>query len=267
MKLFGTNIQILRKRRNLSQQDVADELKIKRSSVSGYELGNSEPGLELLLQFADFFKVPVDVLLRKDLTKTMEFELRQLEQGWSHARISGKGLRVLATTIGDDNEENVELVPVKAKAGYTRGFSDPEFISVMPAFRLPFLSREKKYRTFPVSGDSMPPVSDGSWVTGEYVTNWNHVKSGQPYIFILKDDGIVFKIAYNHIADEGGFLLCSTNPEYKAYLVKLDQVLEIWKFTHYISAELPEPNLMKEDLTAAVVKLQKEVAQLRMKLE
>ena len=47
--------------------------------------------------------------------------------------------------------------------GYTRGFADPEFVKVLPVFQLPFLSRDKKYRTFQISGDSMLPIPDGSY--------------------------------------------------------------------------------------------------------
>ncbi|MGI8892965.1 MAG: XRE family transcriptional regulator [Bacteroidia bacterium] len=266
--MFGKNIQLLRKRKGHSQEHLSEALGITRSSLSGYEIGSSEPGFELLLKFSDYFAVSTDVLLRKDLTKMKEFDLKELEQGWSHEAISGKKLRILATTVDTDNNENTELVPVKAKAGYTRGFADPDYIKVLPAFHLPFLSRERKYRTFPISGDSMLPIPDNSWVTGEYLQNWNFIKSGLPYVIVTKDEGIVFKILYNHIKEKGTFLACSTNPAYMPYEIPVSEVLEIWKFVHFISSEIPEGNKMKDDdLTKAVINLQKEVAQLRMKFE
>ncbi|MFT5668809.1 MAG: transcriptional regulator with XRE-family HTH domain, partial [Vicingaceae bacterium] len=52
---FGSNLSFLRKRKQLSQADLANELEIKRSSLSGYELGNSEPNFETLLRFSNFF--------------------------------------------------------------------------------------------------------------------------------------------------------------------------------------------------------------------
>ena len=64
---FGSNISFLRKRKHISQADLAQELEIKRSSLSGYELGNSEPNFENLLKFSDFFKISIDKLLRVDL--------------------------------------------------------------------------------------------------------------------------------------------------------------------------------------------------------
>jgi hypothetical protein len=113
----------------------------------------------------------------------------------------------------------------------------------------------------------MPPVADGSWVTGEYVQNWQTIRDGQPYIVVTKDDGIVFKVAYNQLKEKGTLLLCSTNPLYAPYEVPVTNVLEIWKFVHFISAELPEPNMSRDDLARSVVELRKEVGQLRLAME
>ena len=66
---FGSNLSFLRKRKQLSQADLANEIEIKRSSLSGYELGNSEPNFETLLRFSDFFKMSIDKLLKVDLLK------------------------------------------------------------------------------------------------------------------------------------------------------------------------------------------------------
>ena len=97
------------------------------------------------------------------------------------------------------------MIPVKAKAGYALGYSDPEFIKELPTIRLPFLSKNRKYRTFPISGDSMPPVSDGSFVVGEFVQDWTSIKSDTPCIFVTKDEGIVFKIIENQISVDKRF--------------------------------------------------------------
>ena len=211
---FNTNIQFLRKRKNISQADLANEIGIKRSSLSGYELGNSEPNFETLLRFSDFFKISIDKLLKIDLRKISALYLSQLEQGID-IDITGGKLRVLATTVDNNNEENIELVPVKAKAGYTAGYGDPDFIKVLPTFQLPFLDRNKKFRTFQISGDSMPPVSDRSWVTGEFIQNWKTIKDGYPYIVVTENEGVVFKIIYKQFDKNQSLLLCSTNPIYK----------------------------------------------------
>ena len=263
---FGANIKLLRARRGRSQEETAIALDVKRSSWSGYENGSAEPNLDLLIRISDYFKLSTDKLLKHNLTELSESQLGILERG-GDVDMTGKRLRVLATTVDRDNRENVELVPEKARAGYAMGYADPEYISILPTFQMPFLARDRKYRTFQISGDSMPPVSDGSWVTGEYVQNWQMIRDGQPYIVVTKEDGIVFKVVYNKLKESGTLLLCSTNPIYSPYEAVIGNVLEIWKFVHFISSELPEPNLSRDELARSVIDLRKEVGQLRMSME
>ena len=259
---FANNLQLLRKRKKISQADLAEEIGIKRSSLSGYELGNSEPNFETLLRFSTFFKISIDKLLKTDLARLSELYLNQLEQGVD-IDVTGGKLRVLATTVDRENEENIELVHVKAKAGYTAGYGDPDFIKVLPTFQLPFLDRNKKFRSFQISGDSMPPVSDKSWVTGEFVQNWKTIKDGYPYIVVTENEGVVFKVLYQQFDKNQSLLLCSTNPIYKPYEINVNEVLEIWKFVNYISNEMPEPNLSRDQLNNTMMDLQKEIREIK----
>jgi transcriptional regulator with XRE-family HTH domain len=261
------NIKLLRKRRKRSQEDVARSLGITRSAYNSYENGVAEPGITVLLKLTDFYQINLDKLVKINLSQIPESQLSQLEKGFD-LDLSGTRLRVLATTVNSDNEENVELVSVKARAGYTTGYADPDFIKVLPAFNLPFLSSSKKYRSFPILGDSMPPVSEGAFVTGEYVQNWNLLKNGHPYIVVTADDGIVFKMVYNRIEEDGTLLLCSTNPMYKPYTVKVNDVLEIWKFVNYINPTFVEPsNTETEDVGPVLRVIQREIGMIKEKVQ
>ncbi len=259
---FASNLKLLRLRRESSQEELSGKLEITRSSLSGYENGTAEPNFGTLIRISNFFNVSIDKLLKFDLSTLSEGPLSEIEKGYD-IDISGNRLRVLATTVDEHDVENIELVPEKARAGYMAGYADPDFIKVLPTFRLPFLSRDKKYRTFTISGDSMPPVAHGSYVTGEYVQNWNTLKSGYPYILVTKDEGIVFKIVYNKIREQKSLQLVSTNPVYEPYEVDIRDVIEIWKFVNFISNELPDSKVDKEDLTSVVLNLQREVRQIK----
>ncbi len=262
MNIFASNIKLLRKRRGRTQDDVAFALDMKRSTLSGYENEVAQPGIEALLQRSNYYGVSVDTLLKIDLSGLRESELSQLEKGYD-IFITGSKIRVLATTVDSGNNENVELVNQKASAGYRTGFADPEYIKVLPTFHMPFLSKEKKYRTFQINGDSMLPIPDGSWVTGEFVQNWNLIRDGQPYIILTLNDGIMFKVVFNLIRTESRLSLHSLNPLYEPYDVEIKDVREVWKFVHYISSAMPEPNLPKEDLTATVAALKKDMEKLK----
>jgi transcriptional regulator with XRE-family HTH domain len=265
MNYFSSNIKHLRKRKGRTQDDVAFALNMKRSTLSGYENEVAKPSVEVLTAFSDYFNVAIDTLIKVDLTSLPESQLSQLERGYD-VFIKGSKLRVLTTTVGPDNEENIELVPEKAKAGYTGGFADPDFIKVLPTFRLPFLSKEKKYRSFQISGDSMLPIPDGSFVTGEFVQNWRMIKNGQPYIILTMDEGIVFKIVENNIEKVGKLRLHSLNPLYEPYDIDISEVREVWKFVNYISSEMPR-NEPKDELLKTVQELRKDVRAIQTKLD
>ncbi|NOX85549.1 MAG: S24 family peptidase [Chlorobi bacterium] len=225
----------------------------------------AQPNMDALIRFSEYYGVAIDTLIKVDLSTLSESQFSQLERGYD-IYVKGSNLRVLATTVGEDNEENIELVNEKAKAGYTTGFADPEYISILPTFRLPFLSKQKKYRSFQVSGDSMLPIPDGSYVTGEFVQDWSTIRNHHAYILLTKEDGVVFKVVENKIEKEGILTLHSLNPLYEPYDVKVDDIREVWKFVNYISSEVPEPNKEKDDLAQEVEKLKRQVQAIQMTL-
>lgn len=259
---FDSNIKLLRKRKSLTQDEVAVQLKMKRSTLSGYENRVAQPGLEILLLFSDYYKIATDTLLRVDLSKLSETQLRQLEQG-EDVFLRGGNLRILASTVNEHNQENIELVPVKALAGYTNGFSDPEYIGGLQVFQLPFLSPDKKYRSFQLQGDSMFPIPDKAWVTGEYVLDWKELKTGEACIILTLDEGIVFKVIENRIEKEGKVILYSLNPLYEPYEIHVSGIREIWKFIHFISHEIPEPLLPENQLVRTVASLKQDIDRLK----
>ncbi|GED04325.1 helix-turn-helix domain-containing protein [Bacillus atrophaeus] len=59
----------LRKSKKLTQQGLANRLKITRSSLSQYEIGKRQPDYETLKKIADFFEVSTDYLLGYSNTK------------------------------------------------------------------------------------------------------------------------------------------------------------------------------------------------------
>jgi len=262
---FTSNIKFLRKRRGRTQDDVAAALNLKRSTLSGYENGVAQPGIDILVSFSGYFNMSIDTMLKIDMTTISESQLGELERGYD-AYIKGSNLRVLTTTVDSGNRENIELVAEKAKAGYTTGYADPEYIGELPVFTLPFLSDKRKYRTFQLKGDSMLPIPDGSWVTGEFLQDWMNIVSGKAYIVFTLNDGIVFKILENNIRKDGKIVLFSLNPLYEPYEVHINEVKEIWKFVNYISSELPEPVLPEKQIFQSIAQMKNDLYRIKAKL-
>ncbi|MBB5356687.1 transcriptional regulator with XRE-family HTH domain [Anoxybacillus mongoliensis] len=60
---FGKRLRFLRKRRNLTQKDLADRFNVGESTIGMYERDEREPSFEFVKQLADFFNVTTDYLL------------------------------------------------------------------------------------------------------------------------------------------------------------------------------------------------------------
>jgi transcriptional regulator with XRE-family HTH domain len=262
---IGTNLKILRKHFGNSQEEMASILKLTRSSYSGYENNVAEPSISTLVLISEVYEISLDIILKKDLslisTENLDKEIH------NHQDYSGKNLRILTNTVNENDEELIEMIPEKARAGYALGYSDPEYLKVLPTFSLPFLSRDRKYRSFPIKGDSMPPVSEGSFVVAEFVQNWMLIKNETPCIIITEEDGIVFKVVYNNLTENQTFTLHSTNPFYKPYQVDAKKVLEIWKFVNYISPDLPEVKIDEGQISKSIQEIRQDLSQIMKKLK
>ncbi len=224
---FAENLKFLRTRRNKSQMDLAAELDLTRTTLSGYEK-NVQPPFRALIKISEYFNISLDAFIRYNLSALSEFQLSQIEKGFD-VDVTGKRLRLLTISVDKKGKENIEMVPVKAQAGYTTNYGDLDFIASLPKFKLPFLPENKTYRTFQIKGDSMLPITEGSWVTCSFVENWKTIKNGTSCIVVTRDEGIVFKRVYNRL-EEAKLQLVSTNPNYSPYEIHVSQILEIWKF-------------------------------------
>lgn len=234
MKMIAKNIKHLRTLKKLSQEVLADELEVPRSRIGSYEEGRSAPTIDMLIKLSDYFKLPIDILLRNDLTKAKDASFIEV----------GNQRVLFPITIDNDNNNLIEIVPVKASAGYLGGYDDPEYIEQLEKIKLPFLPTGK-HRAFPIKGDSMLPMKDGSFVVGRFVEDRNDIKTGKTYVLVTLNEGLVYKRVMNNIDFNGSLLLMSDNKVYHDYSVPIEEILEIWEFTCSINTQEYSPEELK----------------------
>ena len=68
MSQIGSNIKKLRKVKGLSQAGFAELFNLTRGNISSYEEFRAEPKIEVVLQIAKYFGIPVAELLQEQLT-------------------------------------------------------------------------------------------------------------------------------------------------------------------------------------------------------
>jgi transcriptional regulator with XRE-family HTH domain len=249
MSTAGQNLKYLRKLRGWTQEEFSTKLGIKRSLLGAYEEERAEPRLDVLETVADMFKLTLDELLRKDLSDSR-----------SGSYLSRRRAQKL---IAASNE--IQLVPVKAAAGYLAGYADPEFLDELNTFTLPMLA-PGTYRAFEIVGDSMLPTPSGSVIVGEKVDDMEEVKSNQTYIVVSRNEGIVYKRVMKNNKSRNKLTLVSDNTAYQPYQVSSDEVLEIWKAQMIISKANIQHRWDVNQLANLVTNLQEQVSTLKKKM-
>ncbi len=258
---FSSNLRFLRKKHNLTQDELAGKIGANRSVIGSYEEGRATPKLGAIMQLSCVFRIRIDELLSVDLTITPEEQLKSFRP-----RMQGNELRVLTTVVNGSNREQVTVVPVQASAGYLDGYADVEYVEQLPSFELPLveMSAERTYRMFQIKGDSMLPVPSGSYIICEYVENWMNVKDGQAYVVLTDTEGVVFKRMYNNVDADGTFLFVSDNPLYEPYNVAPQDIVEVWKAKGVLSFGID--SVVSEEMSSLksqIAKLAADVAMLK----
>ncbi|HNS43450.1 MAG TPA: helix-turn-helix transcriptional regulator, partial [Taishania sp.] len=78
---IGNNLKLLRKRKKLSQEEIANALGLTRSSYSGYENGVAQPNIDNLIAFSEYHTIPIDELVKKDFELFSEADWQRIENG------------------------------------------------------------------------------------------------------------------------------------------------------------------------------------------
>jgi transcriptional regulator with XRE-family HTH domain len=219
--MLAQNIKYLRNKSKFSQQELSEKLSVPRSSLSDYERGHTQVGIDVLIKLSDIFDVKIDDLIRSNLSH------RDLEI------VRNKELRVLAISVDTDNNSNIELVETKAEAGYLGSFSDPEYIKDLPKIAFPNIP-QGTFRGFEIHGDSMLPMETGSIVICEYIERLQEIKAGRTYIIISKSDGVVYKRVKND-PTANKLVLISDNDAYLPYQIDYNEIAEVWQYYAHLS--------------------------------
>jgi len=230
---ISEKLKSIRKDLGLTQGALAEKLDVTRASIGAYEEARAAPNYRFLIELSALAGVSVDEIIR------------------------GQGSKIKFGRA-DSNASGIPLVPVKAAAGYQKGFPDEEYVKELPHFTLPILGKGN-YRAFEITGDSMLPLVSGTIVIGEKLERLSDLKDGQTYVLITRQDGIVYKRVFNYLRENGVLFLVSDNEKYKPYSIDPMEIHEAWSAKAYISIDFPETDVptkakLKKQLTSEVYK-------------
>lgn len=192
------NIELIRKAKNLTREDVAKKLKVSLSNYGKIENGEIGLTIERLYELAKiFYMQPEDILMYNK---------------------SIKG--------------NVTYVPVHAQAGFLSGYSQ-EYIDEFKTYNLPFIEGKNLFM-IDANGDSMfPTIHHSDKIVIEQATDRINFKYGSIYVLITKE-GRVIKRIQSSLENAKKIILKSDNEIYEPYQIFKNEIVSIWKVHDYV---------------------------------
>jgi len=200
------NIELIREKKNLSREYVAEKLKVTVSSYGKIERGETGLTLERLYELAEIFGMSPEDLL----------------------------------TFNRSRKGNVTYVPIEAQAGFLQGHSQ-EYSGDYKTYNLPFIEGKDLYM-ISVTGDSMfPTITPGDLVIIEQVEDLKSIKYGRIYVIVAKD-GCVIKRIHSHESPKK-ITLKSDNSTYEPYEIDKKEILSVWLVKDYLLSNLNFRNM------------------------
>ena len=98
---FAENLKQLRKKRQLSQEELAEMLDVSRQAVSKWELGDSTPDMDKLVLLGELFGISLDELVLGIVpVKTKLDELGAKVMTTENKQKAKKGLKIVGIIAG-----------------------------------------------------------------------------------------------------------------------------------------------------------------------
>ena len=188
--MFKDRLKELRSSRSLTQNRLAEDLGIAKSTISMYENGKREPDYETLELIADYFNVNIGSLLSsKNFMKA--------------------------------NSRGALSIPV---LGYVRAGIPIEAVEEILDYEeiSQDLANTGDFFALRIKGDSMEPkISEGDVVI---VRKQEQVENGELAVVLVNGNDATVKRFY---MNESGVTLLSSNPSYPPFIYSKEQVAEL----------------------------------------
>lgn len=98
---FAENLQFLRKQKNITQEQLAEQLEVSRQSVSKWESGASYPEMDKLMQICSMFHCGMDTLMRGDVRREFATDVYGYDKFYNQfGRMIALGVGLILFGIG-----------------------------------------------------------------------------------------------------------------------------------------------------------------------
>ncbi|NJB37671.1 helix-turn-helix domain-containing protein [Croceivirga sp. JEA036] len=234
MSSFGKNIKKIRKVRNLSQQAFAGIFNLKRATLGAYEEERSEPKIDTIIKIANYFSIPIDDLLTKELTVNALLKFKGDLTTDTH---------LITKTIFPE----IDFVTERLMSEYPFSFEEEEFIKHLPKIQLPIYNSEL-CRAFTVVNLEMTNNARGFYpndiIIAERVPLTDPIKitNGLNYVAVTADR-IIFRKLYQSKKE---FVLRADHKNLHDIILHKEDLKELWNVKYVFCKRIPDFSNMVE---------------------
>ena len=251
MSKFGKNIRKIRSVKTLSQKAFAELFDLKRGTLGAYEEGRSEPKIETIIKIANYFSIPIDDLLTKELTV--------------NSLLKFKGNLTLALeSIERETFASIPCITNTYHTEYIAHYNKDQFISDLPRLSLP-LNTEKKFRGYTVQNLEMSYNDQGLFpkdiAIGEFVPPNVYKKLNNGILVLaVTEDALILRRLF---MTDKNIVLRAEHKNVDDIEMNVKNVKELWRIRYVFYHRIPDahPNMEEklELLVQQFAKMKKEL--------
>lgn len=239
MTVIGKNIRKIRTVKGFSQAAFADIFNIKRGNISAYEEGRANPKTELIVEIANYFSIPVDQFLSKELTINDLTHLGKLDE--EIITSSKKNIAYLnATEIYYISKDNLAI--------YQNNYNNKEYLFNLPKISFPFTSK-KITLAFEVNDDKMKIIDnkigndDILLCRALNIENIQQIEENSIHLLHINNNFIVSKFKPGN--DKKGELVKDSDEN----IYYINDIIEMYDITGVIKFNFATQNIMEKRIS------------------
>lgn len=228
MSFFGKNIRKIRSVKTLSQQAFAELFDLKRGTLGAYEEGRSEPKIETIIKIANYFSIPIDDLLTKELTVNTLLKFKA-NLTTDHEKITKE---VFAS---------IPCITHKNAKEYLLYNNKKAFVQDMPVLQLP-INTEKEFRGYTVDNLEMSSNDKGLFpkdiVVGEIIPKSVYKKLNNGHLVLaVFEEQLVLRRCY---ISGSTITLRADHKNIDDLEFTIKAVKELWRIRYVFYHRVPE---------------------------
>ena len=221
MSVVGINIKKIRGVKGLNQTDFANLFGLTRANIGSYEELRAEPKIDTIIKIATYYKLPIDKLVRKELTVN----------DISNFDVFSK----LPLPIGVGNKNEVIFVGKSNLDSYPKNKSNKSYISELDKVLFPFGNENSQKIILYNEGNDLCFNHEGL-LHGDLLFLEKITKIKEQVLGVVVDDNAIYKGLLTDV--EGKICINPLNPNVSKVQLNTSKKVVAWKIVGRYTSEV-----------------------------